>query len=91
MHMTYVYIPIHIFPYFPDIPHVFHAMFVMMIWPSGSLRMGSHRAWFGGRLAGVDDAFAGAEDAVPDCDSEVVSTELNFDGLRGYWLSELSW
>ncbi|CAL1131570.1 unnamed protein product, partial [Cladocopium goreaui] len=34
--------------------------------------MGSHRAWFGGRLAGVDDAFAGAEDAVPDCDSEVV-------------------
>ena len=66
-------------------------MFVMMIGPSGSLRMGSHRAWFGGRLPGVDDAFAGAEDAVPDCDSEVVSAELNFDGLGGYWLSELSW
>ena len=67
-------------------------MFVMMIGPWGSLRMASHRAWFGGRLCGVDDAFAGAEDVVPDCDSdsEVVSTELNFDGLGGYWLSELS-
>ena len=29
--------------------------------------MASYRAYFGGKVPGADDAFAGAEDVVPTC------------------------
>ena len=48
--------------------------------------MFSSRAWFGGRLVGSDDAFAGAEDAVPNClvDSEMVWLDLRHPSPRGW-------
>lgn len=32
--------------------------------------MASYRAYFGGKVPGADDAFAGAEDVVPTCAEE---------------------
>ena len=33
-------------------------------------RMASYRAYFGGKVPGADDAFAGSEDVVPTCAEE---------------------
>ena len=37
---------------------------------SCQFRMASYRAYFGGKVPGADDAFAGAEDVVPTCAEE---------------------
>ena len=34
------------------------------------IRMASYRAYFGGKVPGADDAFAGSEDVVPTCAEE---------------------